>query len=113
MTGPVSPYIVPNQLTKGYALGISWQSIPSNSASDAEKYAAQVNLCQQATALVDARANQVLRATVQTEQLFGPGGFRVNALPNGNTRLLLSQWPILGVSAIQVAQANVFPLQWT
>lgn len=113
MTGPVSPYVVPGQLTLQYPLGISWQSIPTNSASDAQKYAAQVNICQQATAMADAKANQVLRATVQTEQLFGPGAYRVNSLPNGNTRLLLSQWPILGVSAIQCAPANVFPLQWT
>ena len=111
MTGPVSPYIVPGQLTQ-FPLGISWQSIPTNSASDAQKYAAQVTICQQATAMADARANQILRATQNTEQLFGPGSFRVNALQNGNTRLLLSQWPILSVSAIQVAQANVFPLQW-
>jgi hypothetical protein len=113
MTGPASPYVVPGQLTKGYPLGISWQSIPTNSASDAEKYAAQVNICQQATAMADAKANQLLRASQNTEQLFGPGSWRVNALPNGNTRLLLSQWPIMSVSAIQVALSNVFPLQWT
>ena len=112
MTGLVSPYIVPGQLTQ-FPLGISWQSIPTNSASDAVKYAAQVNICTQATAMADAKANQVLRATQQTEQLFGPGAWRVNALQNGNVRLLLSQWPILSVSAIQCALSNTFPLQWT
>lgn len=112
MTGPVSPYIAPGQLTQ-FPLGISWLSIPTNSASDAQKYAAQVTICQQATAMADAKANQLLRATQNTEQLFGPGSWRVNALQNGNVRLLLSQWPILSVSAIQVAQSNVFPLQWT
>ena len=103
MTGLVSPYIVPGQLTQ-FPLGVSWQSIPTNSASAAVKYAAQVNICTQATAMADAKANQVLRATTQTEQLFGPGGYRVNSLQSGNTRLLLSQWPILSVSAIQCAR---------
>ena len=113
MSGPVSPYIVPGQLTNQFPTGVSWQSIPTNSASAAMKYAAQINICQMATAMADAKANQVLRATTQTEQLFGPGGYRVNSLQSGNTRLLLSQWPILSVSAIQCAPSNVFPLQWT
>ena len=63
--------------------------------------------------MVDSRCNQVLRATQNTEQLYGPGTFRVNLQPTGNVRLLLSQWPVVSVSAIQVAQSNVFPLQWT
>lgn len=112
MTGPVSPYIVPGQLTQ-FPLGISWQSIPTNSASDAVKYAAQVTICQQATAMADAKANQLLRASQNTEQLFGPGNYRVNQLPNGNTRLLLSQWPVIQVSAIAIANASSFPWQFT
>lgn len=112
MTGPVSPYITPDLLTQ-FPTGISWDSIPNQRASDQEKYAAQILLCTEATAMADARANQILRSTTQTEQLFGPGTFRVNSLPNGNTRLLLSQWPITNVTAIQWAIANSFPLQFT
>lgn len=112
MTGPLSPYITPEQLTAA-PTGISWQTIPDQRASDAEKYAAVVNMCQVATAMCDSRCNQILRSTIQTEQLFGPGGFRVNQLQNGNTRLLLSQWPITEVIAIQIANASSFPLQYT
>lgn len=108
----LSPYLVPAQLTNSYPLGISWASIPGFKSSDAEQYAAQVNICQQATAMVDSRCNQVLRATQNTEQLYGPGTYRVNLQPTGNVRLLLSQWPILSVSAIQCAISNAFPLQW-
>jgi hypothetical protein len=111
MTGPVSPYIDPTLLV-AFPLGISWQTIPDQRASDQEKYAAQVLICQQATAMADACCNQVLRSTVQSEQVFGPN-YRMNQLPNGNTRVLLSQWPITAISAIQVAAAASFPWQWT
>jgi len=112
MTGPVSPYIVPSQLSS-YPTGVSWTTIPDQRASDQEKYAAQVIICTQATALADACTNQILRSTLQTETLYGPGNFRVNQLPNGTTRLLLSQWPITTVTAIQVANAASMPYQWT
>ena len=111
MTGPVSPYIVPSQLSS-YPTGVSWTTIPDQRASDQEKYAAQVIICTQATALADACTNQILRSTLQTETLYGPGNFRVNQLPNGTTRLLLSQWPITTVTAIQVANAASMPYQW-
>lgn len=62
--------------------------------------------------MADAKANQVLRATQQMEQLEGPGGFRVS-VHHGNIRLMLSQWPILSVSGIQYAVANSFPLSFS
>lgn len=112
MTGPLSPYVTPESLMAA-PTGISWQTIPDQRASDAEKYAAVVNMCQVATAMCDSRCNQILRSTIQTEQLFGPGSFRVNSLHSGVTRLLLSQWPITQVIAVQVANAARFPLQFT
>ena len=66
----------------------------------------------QATGMADACCNQLLRATLQAETLYGPGDFRVNQLPNGTTRLLLSQWPITAVTAIKVANAATLPYQW-
>jgi hypothetical protein len=112
MTGPVSPYITPDQLTT-YPLGVSWNTIPDQRASDAAKYAAQVLICQTATGMADARCNQVLRSTSQTETLHGPGGYRFSMLPDGTSRLLLSQWPILGVTAMQVARSVPLPYQFT
>lgn len=109
--GPLSTYIVPETLVQE-PTGISWASLPYLNASDAEQYQAQVLLCNQATSMVDSRCNQVLRATIQTETLYGPD-FRVNQMPNGTTRLLLSQWPVLSVQQIRVANASVLPYQWT
>jgi hypothetical protein len=111
MYGPGTPYVTPDQLQQR-STGVSWASIPSVSATPGQRYAAQQVLCQDATAMVDGRCNQLLRATIQTEQLFGPD-FRVNQLPNGNTRLTLSQWPILQVTGIRVANASSFPWQFT
>jgi hypothetical protein len=111
MTGPLSPYVTPDELTAA-PTGISWQTIPGQQSSEAQKYAEQVNICQRATSMVDSHCNQVLRCTVQTETLYGPG-YRMTVHSSGMTRLLLSQWPITAVTSIQVAQAAVFPRQWT
>jgi len=62
--------------------------------------------------MVDSECNQVLRSTMQTETLYGPG-YRLTVHNNGLTRLVLSQWPITAVTNIQVALAAVFPRQWT
>ena len=113
MTGPVSPYITPDQLAGGsYPLGINWNTIPAQGASPAERYAAQVLICQTATGMADTHCNQVLRATSQTETLYGPGGFRFQMRHNGTSRLLLSQWPILGVTAMQCAPSVPLPYQF-
>ncbi len=69
-------------------------------------------MCVTATSMADSHCNQVLRSTVQTETLYGPGGYRVTTRQNGTTRLMLSQWPITSVTAIQVAPASVLPYQF-
>jgi hypothetical protein len=70
-------------------------------------------MCVTATSMVDSHCNQVLRSTIQTETLRGPGGYRVNNHSNGTTRLMLSQWPITSVIAIRVAPASVLPYKFT
>lgn len=107
----LTPYVTPELLTQ-YPLGISWSSIPQPNSSPAQNYAALTEICAMATGRADEKANQVLRATQNQELHFGPD-FRVTRLPNGLTRILLSQWPILQVTGIRCAPANVFPQQWT
>ncbi len=63
--------------------------------------------------MIDSHCNQILRSTTQTETLRGPGGYRVNNHQNGTTRLLLSQWPVTSVTAVQVAPASVLPYRFT
>jgi hypothetical protein len=61
--------------------------------------------------MVDTAANQVLRATITTEQLKGPGSTRFQ-MQGANASILLSRGPILAVLGGQAAPA-VFPLQYT
>ena len=57
--------------------------------------------------------NQVLRATFDTEQVSGPD-YRVTIQGGtGNGRVILSRWPILSITQVQVAPNSVFPRQWT
>jgi hypothetical protein len=71
-----------------------------------------LNMCMRATDSVDEMCNQVVRATVDTEQLQGPN-FRITQQTGGLTRIMLSRWPVLRVLGGQVAPTNVFPRQWT
>lgn len=58
--------------------------------------------------------NQPLHATIDTEQLTGPGTFRFQ-LENGTGRawLLLSRSPVTSVLGGQITPAAAFPPQWT
>jgi hypothetical protein len=85
-------------------------------------------MCQRATAKVNGYCNQVLRATVDTEVLHGPdfrltvgpaggGGvsnsFWFNDTPSFNARAVMSRFPILQVTQVQVCANNVFPRKFT
>jgi len=106
-----TPYINPAILTSA-ATGISWSTIPNRQATPAQQLAEQYNICARATGMTDTAANQVLRATITTEQLKGPGNPRMEITAGGNTTILLSRSPILSVTGGQVAP-DTFPLQWT
>ena len=112
VAGPGTPYVTPEILVSS-PTGISWATIPSRSASPAQQQAEQLNLCMRATAMVDAYCNQVLRATIDVETLYGPG-FRLTVGGNGygNARAVLSRWPVTQVIAGQCAP-NSLPYQWT
>jgi hypothetical protein len=56
--------------------------------------------------------NQLLRATVDIEQISGPD-YRVTIQTgSGNGRVILPRWPVLSITQVQVAPNNVFPRQW-
>ena len=106
-----TPYINPPLLLSA-ATGISWSTIPNRQATPEQQLAEQYNLCQRASGFVDTAADQVLRATITTEQLKGPGSPRFEIDGIGNATVLLSRSPILQVLGGQVAPAMP-PLQWT
>ena len=112
IVGPVTPYITPAMLTAA-PLGISWNSIPSPTATADQKLAEQLNICARATSMVDGYANQPLRATLDTEVFIGPGDFRCQNQPgSGVTRLLASRFPVLNVVSGQISASGSFPRQW-
>jgi hypothetical protein len=111
VAGPLTPYITPQILTNA-PTGISWATIPSMKATAAQQEAEQMNICLRATSMVEATANNVLRATIDTETLYGPD-FRVTINRNtGVTRCELSRSPVTQVLGGQFSNAASFPPQW-
>jgi hypothetical protein len=125
MTTPMpvvgAPYISPVTLITA-PTGIDWSSIPpGDDVTPAQNAAEWWNMCQRATAKVDAYCNQVLRATTDTELLHGPD-YRVTTGPSAgggntgsywgqiayNTRAILARWPVLSITKVLVAP-NTFP----
>jgi hypothetical protein len=94
--------------------GLSWNLIPKPKADSQEQLAEVTNICWRATSIVDTYCNQVLRATVDTEQLQGPGNVRVGVQRDtGNGILIMRRWPVTNVLAIQTAAATGFPRVWS
>ena len=112
IVAPGAPYITPAILTSA-ATGISWNSIPSPSASPEQKLAEQLNICMRATSDIDGYCNVPLRATIDTETLFGPGNSRFQIQRNGVGWLLLSRPPVVSVLSGQWSPAASFPPSWT
>lgn len=63
--------------------------------------------------MVDAACTQPLRATVDTDQVVGPGTFNCQLQPAGTARILLTRSPIVSVVSGQVSSASAFPPSWT
>ncbi len=79
-----------------------------SSAREAE----QLNILGRATARVDGYCRQVLRATAVPEELYGPDYYVTVQNGSGLGRAILSYWPILQITQVQVSP-NSFPRQWT
>jgi hypothetical protein len=121
----LAPYISPVTLTNA-PTGIDWTGIPvGDDVTAAENTVEQWNIIQRATARVDGYCNQIMRATLDTELLHGPD-YRVTVGPASggmvptpywggsnatNARIILSRWPILEVTNVQVSP-NAFPRNW-
>jgi hypothetical protein len=112
IVGPSAPYITPETL-RNAVTGIAWSTIPFPRATAEQQLAEQLNICVRATAQIDTYCNQPLRATVDTEMLTGPGGYRCQLEPSGVARLLMSQSPVTVVVSGRVASAGTFPRAWT
>jgi hypothetical protein len=111
--GPGTPYVTP-PLLRAATTGITWSTIPNRGATEAQQLAEQMNICARASAMLEANANQVLRATLNVETFVGPGSFRCQV--NGSTgvaRLLTSATPVTSVVGGRSSPTAAFPPQWT
>jgi hypothetical protein len=112
-SSPGTPYITP-EVMKAAPTGIVWTSIgPGARPSPIEQFNEQLNLCRRATSMIDGYCNQPLRATLDTEVLYGPGDLRFQVQRNGNARLLMSRSPVTFIVGGRVSMAATFPSQWT
>jgi hypothetical protein len=113
---PVSagtPYVLPSMLLAA-PTGIQWSTVGATvRPTDQQQFDEQLNLCRRATSMIDGYCNQPLRATIDTETLFGPGDLRFQMRNAGVARLLLSRSPVTSVIGGQVSVAASFPAQWT
>jgi hypothetical protein len=108
-----SPYLTAATLQCAPA-GLSWQVVPTLTAPSPENLAQLQQVCWTATAQADGYAKQPLRASVNTEQLYGPGQPRVSVDPcTGIATLVTRRWPVTAVNAVQTSPRPCFPPQWT
>lgn len=108
-----TPYVTPAMLTSA-PTGVSWSLIPLPKATTGQQYEEQLNICWRATSIVDTYCNQVLRATVDTEELSGPGHPRLGIQRDTcNGVAVLRRWPVTQILAVQTALNRVFPRVWT
>jgi hypothetical protein len=109
--GPGTPYLTPAMLTQ-MPLGISWVTIPSRNATVAQQTAAQLDLCQTATGMVDGYCNTVLRCTSNLETLRGPNYYVTVDNSTGEVRCIMSRPPVTAVTSVQVSASRSFPRVW-
>jgi hypothetical protein len=73
-----------------------------------------MNVCWRASSIVDTFCQQVLRSTIGSEQLIGPGYPRCNVDRNTGLGVLQTKWwPVTSVLALQVSPSRSFPAVWT
>jgi hypothetical protein len=107
-----SPYLTAATLQCAPA-GLSWQVVPTLTAPSPENEAQLASVCWTATAQADGYARQPLRASVNTEQMYGPGQPRVSVDPHtGIATLVTRRWPVTSVNAVQVSPRPCFPPSW-
>lgn len=90
--------------------GIAWSIIPFPKSTNQQQYNEQFNICARATSIVDGYCNQILRSTVDNEPINGPGNYRAQLRAStGETRLILSRWPVTSILAVQWIPTASYP----
>jgi hypothetical protein len=106
-----TPYVTPEILTSA-PTGIAWKTIPRINSTALQQEAEQINICSRATSMTDSACGGVLRATIDTETIYGPD-YRMTVQPwQGNCRVVLQRWPIIDIMSGQLSNSAAFPPQW-
>lgn len=109
-----TPYITPAMLTSR-PIGISWQVVPTLTASTEQQLAQLAQECWTATSAADRYCRQPLRAVAVTDPPeTGPGRGRVSvSRDTGIAKLITRRWPVTAVLAVQVSPVRSFPPAYT
>ena len=107
-----TPYLGRAELTSA-PTGITWATLPPGSQVTEQQRIAERSTSSAARPRgLTGTVNQVLRATIDTEQISGPD-YRVTIqVGAGNGRVILPRWPVLSITQVQVSP-KAFPRQWT
>lgn len=109
----VTPYLT-ESLLQAAPTGAPWEIVPYPQAPNVATSAELANIAWRATSIVDSSCHQVLRATVDTDPLTGPGGPRVGLQPGTlNGQIVMRRWPVIDVLAIQTSSTRSWPRSWT
>lgn len=107
-----TPYCTPAMLLNA-PTGASWEIVPEPGADSEARLAELTNIAWRATSVVDTYCQQELRATVDTEELTGPGQ-RVGLVPGTDiARLVMKRWPVTQILAVQTSSIRSFPRAWS
>jgi hypothetical protein len=108
-----TPIITPAMLTANPA-GLSWQVVPTLTASTQQQLGQLEVVCWTATSDAETYCRQPLRATLVTETERGPGAPRIAVeRDTGIGTIIARQSPVTSVLAIQTSPARAFPPCWT
>jgi hypothetical protein len=108
----LTPYVTPTELLNA-PTGIDWTSIPTRNASAASQLAEQTQICWRVTDRIDELAEQVLRATLDTETKRGPDFELTVDQWTGEGVFRTARWPVLAVISGQWTYAASYPPAWT
>lgn len=108
-----TPYLT-ESLLQNAPTGAPWEIVPYPQSPTDETSAELANIAWRATSIVDSSCHQVLRATVDTEDLTGPGGPRVGLQPGTlNGQIVMRRWPVIDVLAVQTSSSRSWPRSWS
>lgn len=105
------PYVLPNVLINA-PTGIAWTTIPTLGSTAQAQQAEAYNMCWRATSKIEAFCTQVLRATLDSQEVVGPYRRMTVDQSTMNVRAVCDQFPVLAIASAKWTAEGVFPRVW-